>query len=136
MSLVESQLLARVAALEIDNAALKADKAVLVARNAKLEREKKDMTTSYRERYNIVLSDLRKAKSGLKRLAENIMKVSKMKKGGKVKEAERIEHSMKELEVRVAENTKSFTEGVKVLRAEVKQMAGTALAKDLEGMQF
>jgi hypothetical protein len=59
-----------------------------------------------------------------------------MKKGGKVKEAERIEHSMKELEVRVAENTKSFTEGVKVLRAEVKQMAGTALAKDLEGMQF
>jgi soluble cytochrome b562 len=103
MSLVESQLLARVAALEIDNAALKADKAVLVARNAKLEREKKDMMTSYRERYNIVLSDLRKAKSGLKRLAENIMKVSKMKKGGKVKEAERIEHSMKELEVRVAE---------------------------------
>jgi soluble cytochrome b562 len=102
-TLVESQLLARVAALEIDNAALKADKAVLVARNAKLEREKKDMTTSYRERYNIVLSDLRKAKSGLKRLAENIMKVSKMKKGGKVKEAERIEHSMKELEVRVAE---------------------------------
>jgi hypothetical protein len=41
---------------------------------------------------------------------------------------------MKELEVRVAENTKSFTEGVKVLRAEVKQMEGTALAKDLEGM--
>jgi hypothetical protein len=83
MSLADSQLLARVAALEIDNTALKTDKVALVARNAKLEREKEDMMTSYRERYNIVLSDLRKAKSGLKHLTENIMKVSKMKKGVK-----------------------------------------------------
>jgi len=135
----EHQLRAKNAALEKDNAKLQARNAELEERNAKLAREKEGLdkvVIKLRDRYDVLRSDLRKARSSITRLMKAFGKVQTKRNEGNVREAARLKVELDVMEVQVTEQVKLATQSAKDLKEKVSEFEGTALAHEFEYMDL